>query len=141
MYAAASSCQGLSGQSHPILVRFPIPSQRTLPHTDYVGVGMATMTKRAHVDKDALEEEPRGATNDNMTPKLKVVFDPKLFLSKVGKGRTISEYRKNDVVFSQGDRGDAIFYIQKGKVKLTVVSNAGKEAVIVILGPGDFLGE
>jgi len=102
---------------------------------------MATMTKRAHVDKDALEEEPRGATNDNMTPKLKVVFDPKLFLSKVGKGRTISEYRKNDVVFSQGDRGDAIFYIQKGKVKLTVVSNAGKEAVIAILGPGDFLGE
>jgi len=78
---------------------------------------------------------------DNMTPKLKAVFDPKFFLSKVGKGRTISEYRKSDVVFAQGDRADAIFYIQKGKVKLTVVSNAGKEAVIAILGPSDFLGE
>jgi CRP-like cAMP-binding protein len=76
-----------------------------------------------------------------MTPKLKAVFNPKLFLSKVGKGRTISAYRKSDVVFAQGDRADAIFYIQKGKVKLTVVSNAGKEAVIAILGPGDFLGE
>jgi len=76
-----------------------------------------------------------------MTPKLKAVFDPKFFLSKVGKGRTISEYRKSDVVFAQGDRADAIFYIQKGKVKLTVVSNAGKEAVIAILGPTDFLGE
>jgi CRP-like cAMP-binding protein len=76
-----------------------------------------------------------------MTPKLKPLFDPKLFLAKVGKGRTISEYRKNQVVFSQGDPGDAIFYIHKGKVKLNIVSSAGKEAVIAILGPGDFLGE
>jgi CRP-like cAMP-binding protein len=76
-----------------------------------------------------------------MTPKPKQVFDPQLFLAKVGKGRTISEYRKKQVVFAQGDPGDAIFYIHKGKVKLTVVSNAGKEAVIAILGPGDFLGE
>jgi CRP-like cAMP-binding protein len=75
-----------------------------------------------------------------MTPKLPL-FDPKLFLAKVGKGRTISEYRKNQVVFSQGDPGDAIFYIHKGKVKLNIVSSAGKEAVIAILGPGDFLGE
>jgi CRP-like cAMP-binding protein len=76
-----------------------------------------------------------------MTPKLKPVFDPKLFLSKVGKGRTIADYSKNEVVFAQGDQADAVFYIQKGKVKLTVVSNAGKEAIIAILGPGDFLGE
>ena len=76
-----------------------------------------------------------------MTPKLKPLFDPKLFLAKVGKGRTISEYRKNQVVFSQGDPGDAIFYIHKGKVKLNIVSSAGKEAVIAILGAGDFLGE
>jgi CRP/FNR family cyclic AMP-dependent transcriptional regulator len=79
--------------------------------------------------------------NGRMTPKLKPLFDPKLFLAKVGKGRTISEYRKNQVVFSQGDPGDAIFYIHKGKVKLTIVSSAGKEAVIAILGAGDFLGE
>jgi len=68
-----------------------------------------------------------------MTPRLKALFDPKLFLSKVGKGRTITEYRKSQVVFAQGDRADAIFYIQKGKVKLTVVSNPGKEAIIAIL--------
>jgi CRP/FNR family cyclic AMP-dependent transcriptional regulator len=79
--------------------------------------------------------------NDSMTPKLKPLFDPKLFLSMVGKGRTIADYSKNEVVFSQGDQADAVFYIQKGKVKLTVVSNAGKEAIIAILGPGDFVGE
>jgi CRP-like cAMP-binding protein len=76
-----------------------------------------------------------------MTPKLKPVFDPKLFLSKVGKGRTIADYSKNQVIFSQGDPADAVFYVQKGKVKLTVVSNAGKEAIIAILSPADFLGE
>jgi len=76
-----------------------------------------------------------------MTPKSKPSFDPKIFLAKVGEGRTIVEYFKNQVVFSQEDRADTIFYIQKGKVKLTVVSNAGKEAVIAILGAGDFLGE
>jgi CRP-like cAMP-binding protein len=76
-----------------------------------------------------------------MTPKAKPLFDPKLFLAKVGEGRKIVDYSKNQVVFSQEDRADAIFHIQKGKVKLTVVSNAGKEAVIAILGTGDFLGE
>ena len=98
------------------------------------------MAKRARVFKGALEE-PRGTPHEHMTPQLKAVFDPKVFLSRVGKGRTIANYSKNEVVFSQGDRAHAIFYIQKGKVKLTVVSNAGKEAVIAILGPGDFLGE
>jgi CRP/FNR family cyclic AMP-dependent transcriptional regulator len=76
-----------------------------------------------------------------MTPKEKRPFDTKLFLTKVDAGRAISEYRKNDTVFVQGDPADAIFYIQKGKAKLTVVSDNGKEAVIAILGIGDFLGE
>ena len=76
-----------------------------------------------------------------MTPKEKIAFDPKLFLAKVGTGRTIREYDKKQVVFSQSDSAEAIFYIQKGKVKLTVVSDNGKEAVIAILGAGDFLGE
>ena len=75
-----------------------------------------------------------------MTPKAKL-FDPNLFLAKVGEGRKIVDYSKNQVVFSQAERADAIFYIQKGKVKLTVVSSAGKEAIIAILGAGDFLGE
>ena len=76
-----------------------------------------------------------------MTPKEKRAFDPKLFLTKVGAGRAIAEYRKNEAVFVQSDPADAIFYIHKGKVKLTVVSENGKEAVIAILGIGDFLGE
>ena len=76
-----------------------------------------------------------------MSPKEKISFDPKFFLTKVGNGRRTAEYSKKDVVFSQSDPADAIFYIQKGKVKLTVVSDNGKEAVIAILGIGDFLGE
>src|SRR5713101_1163968 len=85
--------------------------------------------------------ETGASWNGYMSPKLKQAFDPEIFLAKVGGGRTIADYSKNQVVFSQGDRADAIFYIQKGKVKLTVVSNNGKEAVIAILGAGDFLGE
>jgi CRP/FNR family transcriptional regulator, cyclic AMP receptor protein len=68
-------------------------------------------------------------------------FDPKEFLAKVGEGKTISKYQKDQVVFSQGEVADAVFYIQQGKVKLTVVSEQGKEAVIAILGPGHFFGE
>jgi len=53
-------------------------------------------------------------------------FDPNVFLAKVGKGRTLADYKKNQRVFSQGDPADAIFYIHKGKVKITVVSKQGK---------------
>jgi CRP/FNR family transcriptional regulator, cyclic AMP receptor protein len=73
--------------------------------------------------------------------KAKTSFDPKLFLAKVGEGKTISKYRKDQVVFSQGQVADAVFYIQQGKIKLTVVSEQGKEAVVAILGPGHFFGE
>jgi CRP/FNR family cyclic AMP-dependent transcriptional regulator len=69
------------------------------------------------------------------------VFDPRLFLAKAGKGRTIIDYLKNRTVFSQGDPADSIFYIQKGKVKVTVVSRRGKEAVVAILTAGAFFGE
>src|SRR5664280_1716996 len=68
-------------------------------------------------------------------------FDPKSFLAKVGEGRSIGEYREDQIVFSQGDPADAVFYIQKGKVKVTVVSEQGKEAVVAILGTDDFFGE
>ena len=73
--------------------------------------------------------------------KAKASFDPKIFLAKVGEGKTISTYRKDQIVFSQGQVADAVFYIQEGKVKLTVVSEQGKEAVVAILGPGHFFGE
>ncbi len=68
-------------------------------------------------------------------------FDPKAFLADVGEGKAIAKFPKRSVVFSQGDPADAVFYIQKGKVKLTVASREGKEAVIAILGPGQFFGE
>ena len=68
-------------------------------------------------------------------------FHPKEFLAQVGEGKAVSEYAKDQVVFSQGQVADAIFYIQQGKVKLTVISEQGKEAVIAMLGPGDFFGE
>jgi CRP/FNR family transcriptional regulator, cyclic AMP receptor protein len=71
----------------------------------------------------------------------KAPFDPKTFLANVGEGNTIAKYRKGNVVFSQGDAADAVFYIQKGKVKLTVLSEQGKEAVVAILGPSSFFGE
>jgi CRP/FNR family cyclic AMP-dependent transcriptional regulator len=76
-----------------------------------------------------------------MKPNGKPSFDPQIFLAKVGEGRTMADYQKNQIVFSQGDAADAIFYIQNGKVKLTVVSKHGKEAVIAIIGVGDFFGE
>ena len=68
-------------------------------------------------------------------------FDPKSFLAMVGEGRGIGEYRTDDIVFSQGDPADAVFYIESGEVKITVVSEQGKEAVIAILGTNDFFGE
>jgi len=68
-------------------------------------------------------------------------FDPKAFLARTGAGRALAEYTKNHTLFLQGEPADAIFYIQKGKIKLTVVSKQGKEAVVALLGAGDFFGE
>ena len=68
-------------------------------------------------------------------------FDVRAFLSKVGLGRTILQYPANSLIFAQGDPSDAVFYIQKGRVKLTVVSKQGKEATVALLTEGDFLGE
>jgi CRP/FNR family cyclic AMP-dependent transcriptional regulator len=68
-------------------------------------------------------------------------FDPKVFLAKIGEGCTIGKYGKYRTIFSQGDFADAVFYIQKGKLKITVVSAQGKEAVIAMLGGDEFCGE
>ena len=77
----------------------------------------------------------------NAKEKVKPAFDLKAFLNQTRGGRKRAEYVENDVIFSQGDPADAVFYIHKGKVKLTVISRQGKEAVIAILGAGDFFGE
>jgi len=68
-------------------------------------------------------------------------FDPKVFLAKVGEGKTILRFNKNQTVFAQGDAADTVFYIQKGRIKVLVVSEQGKEAVVGIMGPGQFFGE
>ena len=74
-------------------------------------------------------------------PKRNKPFDVQVFLNTVAGGRTVANYRKNQKVFSQGDPGDAVFYIQEGKVKVCVVSERGKEAVVALHGKGDFFGE
>ena len=75
-------------------------------------------------------------------PKIaKSLFDPKLFLAKVGEGKTILKFDKNQTVFAQGDVADTVFYIQKGRIKVLVVSEQGKEAVVGILETGQFFGE
>ena len=76
-----------------------------------------------------------------MKRKAKLPFDPKAFLSKVNGGRAISDYRQEKIVYRQGDPADSVFYIQSGKVKTTVVSEQGKEAVVALLEAGDFFGE
>jgi CRP/FNR family transcriptional regulator, cyclic AMP receptor protein len=76
-----------------------------------------------------------------MARKQPALFDAKPFLTKVGTGRLASSYRKKQVIFAQGDGADSVFYVEKGQVKLTVVSERGKSAVVAILGRGDFFGE
>lgn len=73
--------------------------------------------------------------------KLQPSFDPKSFLAHVGEGRSIARYRKDQTVFSQGDPADAVFYIESGKVKVSVVSEQGKEAVVAVVGADEFFGE
>jgi CRP/FNR family transcriptional regulator, cyclic AMP receptor protein len=73
--------------------------------------------------------------------KKKQPFNVNTFLSRTDGGRTITSYRKNEKIFSQGDPADAVFYIQEGKVKVYVISEAGKEAVVALHGKGDFFGE
>ncbi len=71
----------------------------------------------------------------------KKAFDAQDFLDSAGVSRKVAEFRKKETVFSQGDPGTNVLYIQKGGVRLSVVNEAGKEAVVAVLGPGDFFGE
>jgi len=76
-----------------------------------------------------------------MSKKHPATFDLEMFLANAGKGRSITKYRKNQIIFSQGKPADAVFYVQKGKVRVSVVSDRGKEAIVSILGPDEFFGE
>jgi len=68
-------------------------------------------------------------------------FDAQAFLESAGAAREVAAYRRSEVVFAQGDAGDSVFYIRTGGVKLSAVSSAGREAIVAMLGPGDFFGE
>jgi len=68
-------------------------------------------------------------------------FDPHVFLQAIGRGRTVATYEPEAVIFAQGDPADSVYYIQSGKVKLSVTSAAGREAVVAVLSHGDFFGE
>jgi CRP/FNR family transcriptional regulator, cyclic AMP receptor protein len=70
-----------------------------------------------------------------------LTFDPRAFLTQAGLGKTILRYAKNKVIFAQGEPCDAVFYIQEGRVKITVLSTRGKEATVALLGAEDFIGE
>ena len=76
-----------------------------------------------------------------MTNAAKGTFDARVFLAKLGAGKTIRNFQKNKTVFVQGDAANSVFYIQRGKIKVTVISKHEKEAVVGILGPGQFFGE
>jgi CRP/FNR family cyclic AMP-dependent transcriptional regulator len=76
-----------------------------------------------------------------MISKGKPPFDPKVFLAKINGGRSVADYRTGQIVYTQGEPADSVFYIQRGKVRKTVVSEQGKEAVVALLGTGDFFGE
>jgi CRP/FNR family transcriptional regulator, cyclic AMP receptor protein len=76
-----------------------------------------------------------------MNSKAKPPFEPETLLAKANGGRTVSIYHRNQIVFSQNEPADSVFYIQEGEVKLTVLSEQGKEATVAIIGTGDFFGE
>jgi CRP/FNR family transcriptional regulator, cyclic AMP receptor protein len=76
-----------------------------------------------------------------MPKKAQRAFNPTAFLSRAGRGRSIAKYRKDQPIFSQGYPADAVYYIQRGKVRVSVISDRGKEAIVSILGPDEFFGE
>jgi CRP-like cAMP-binding protein len=93
--------------------------------------GDIVITMRATAEKNVVVFRSREAPS----------FDPEAFLAQAGVGRSFVDLKKNQVLFSQGDPADAVFYIKKGNIKLTVVSQRGKEATVALLESGNFVGE
>jgi CRP/FNR family cyclic AMP-dependent transcriptional regulator len=93
------------------------------------------MARSMHTIRDSSKSPPK------IAPKKKSAFNTQAFLDSSGAARQIVGYRKSENIYVQGDQATKIFYIQKGGVKLTVVNEVGKEAVVALLGPGDFFGE
>src|SRR5579864_3676540 len=101
--------------------------------------GSGKLTRKTSTD--AALRTARNAISPSLVAKKKRDFDPHAFLATIGEGRKSVFFRQKQGIFAQGDTADAVFYIQTGKVKLTVVSKTGKEATIGILGDGQFFGE
>lgn len=104
--------------------------RRKVPRNQRAVVGPEPASKVAFIPEKIVASSKRQAA-----------FNPCLFLSKISLGKTTREYQDGDVVFSQGDPADAVFFIHSGKMKLTVVSKHGKEAVVAILPESSFFGE
>jgi CRP/FNR family transcriptional regulator, cyclic AMP receptor protein len=102
--------------------------------------GRREITRQTPVSPTFVTERSR-ATRASATAKKRRNFDPHAFLATIGEGRKLLSSQKKQTIFTQGDLADAVFYIQTGKVKLTVVSKTGKEATIGLLSEGDFFGE
>jgi CRP/FNR family cyclic AMP-dependent transcriptional regulator len=94
--------------------------------------------RQSHIAK---VEGPPEAQSEMAYNSPQTAFDPKSFPAIVGEGKTILEFKKDQIVFAQGEPADTVFYIQKGRVKIVVISEQGKEAVVGIFGPGQFFGE
>ena len=90
---------------------------------------------------DSLSQRTRNSAPQGLTSKNGREFDANTFLATIGEGGKTIRFPKNQAIFAQGDPGDAIFYLQTGKVRLTVVSETGKEATIGLLSDGSFFGE
>jgi CRP/FNR family cyclic AMP-dependent transcriptional regulator len=96
---------------------------------------------RAPIASRKITPERDGATNIKITLTKKRDFDPGVFLAKAGLGRTIIKLDNKERAFSQGDAAASVFYIQSGRMRLSVIAKTGKEATLALLGPGDFCGE
>jgi CRP/FNR family cyclic AMP-dependent transcriptional regulator len=101
----------------------------------------STGRKKASVRRAAIPDVIVSPAKAGLGPEQRAVFYPSLLLTKVNGGKTRHQHQANAIIFAQGDAADAVFYIDRGKVKLTVVSKLGKEAVVAILPEGSFFGE
>jgi CRP-like cAMP-binding protein len=114
-------------------VKPPFPEKKVVRKT--------SANRRASLRPAATREVMLSPPEIGTSPEHTAAFDPRLLLTKLATGKTSREYQADESVFSQVDAADAVFYIQSGKVKLTVVSKRGKEAVVAILPEASFFGE
>jgi CRP/FNR family cyclic AMP-dependent transcriptional regulator len=109
-------------------MQFPPPESEVAHHSD-------------RTSKDVAPRRERPLMAPTVPAKKRRDFDPRKFLAAISEGRKVMAFPKKQTIFTQGDAADSIFYIQAGKVSLTVVSNIGKEATLGILSEGEFFGE